>query len=152
MKMMSTTALEVSTCGDDLDCFIEKAQTCTPASINGSISINVFGAIQNTTSYSELRGMEGDRCIYYDKNIENTVYYSEEAIQIFLAAGSTQEEIDQQLQQMNDALDQVEGKEMICKYPIPDLVNLLTKLKQGILVVDTEAVTKYQCTGSATEI
>jgi hypothetical protein len=135
-------------CGDDLDCFIEQMQTCTPATLNYTATLNVMGAIQNTTANHELQGMEGDRCIYYNKNIENTVIYSEERIQMLLDSGATQEEIDQQLQQMNDALDAVEGKDGTCKYPIPDLVEYFTNLKQGILSVDTEATTKYQCTGS----
>ena len=71
------------------------------------------------------------KCIYYEKIIDHSVDFSEETKQQALAQGTTQEEIDQQLQKANESAKEAIGMEKTCKFNTNDLTDLLNKWSQG---------------------
>lgn len=117
----------------NFDCFIEAAQICNPAKLLNTVVIDILGMLSTSTTRMEIKGMESDKCIYYQRTESNSVEFTEEMIQQILDGGATQEEIDQQLQISNDVAQEAVGMEVICKFNREDLTAMLNNWKQGLL-------------------
>ena len=87
--------------------------------------------LSTSTAYMELKGMESNKCIYYQRTENNSVEFTDELIQQMLDGGATQEEIDQQEQTANDSAQQTVGLEKTCKFNQEDLTNMLNNWKEG---------------------
>lgn len=135
----------------NLDCFIDAAKNCCPAKIISEIELNMFGMLIHSKSYREVKGLENERCILFDRIDDYTISISEEDRQEALDSGVTEEEIEQQLLESNQGAQEMIGKDNTCKYPIQDLVNILENEKEGSFSGASEDVEKYQCTGSLYE-
>ena len=140
-------------CGDNLDCFIENAETCSYSGFVHLVSLNLFGFIQNNSNYYELRGMDGDGCLLYTKYLEVNVEYSDELVNVLLEQGYSQEEINQKEVDANLQNDDLtENKESLCKYPIFDLLEMLNGWKENSFSGSSQDVEKYDCVGSFYEM
>lgn len=132
----------------NFDCFITAAQTCTPAKLTNTATMEIFGMISTGTGLMEIKEMEGDKCVYYTKTLSNSVKFSDELIQQMLDANATQEQISQEEQMANENAQWAVGKDSTCKYPIGDLVQKLEEEKDGNFSYSSEDAAKYQCTGT----
>jgi len=115
----------------NFDCFIDASENCEPAKLLNTITIEIFGMLSTSTAYMELKGMESNKCIYYQRTENNSVEFTDELIQQMLDGGATQEEIDQQEQTANDSAQQTVGLEKTCKFNQEDLTNMLNNWKEG---------------------
>ena len=131
-------------CNNNLNCFINAAQTCEYSNITYISTSNILGIIENIISYHELRGMEGDKCLFYSKYENIDITFSEEFIQDALDGGTTQGEIDQILQDTNQDFDALEGKDSLCKNTIQDLINLFENWDEGFFLISVGG----DCTGT----
>jgi hypothetical protein len=116
------------------NCFIEASRTCNPAMLLNEMSIEFFGLITTSNSEMKIKGLEEEKCIFYQKTIDQTFEFSPETIQEALDSGVTQEEIDLQLQTMNEENKElVYGLETICKFNQTDLTEMLIRWSDGNL-------------------
>ncbi len=132
-------------CGADIDCFITASQNCNPAKVMYTTTINLMGQITSTT-YLELKGMQGDKCILYMQTKNSTAKFTDEMVQKMLAGGATQEQIKQQEQMINENLKKTEGKYQTCKFDINDLTDMLKRWKSGSY--SSEDFKNAECTGN----
>lgn len=132
----------------NFDCFIKAAQTCSPAKLINAMTVNILGMIDTATGLVEIKGMDADKCVLYQKTLNNGVKISDEFVQVMLDAGSTKEQISQAEQTANENAQLSIGKDGTCKYPIEDLIKMLEAEKQGVFSFSTDDMSKYQCTGS----
>ncbi|MFT4309714.1 MAG: hypothetical protein ACMXYL_04455 [Candidatus Woesearchaeota archaeon] len=131
------------------ECFMEAVDNCCPATIMTDIEIEIFGMTIYTETYRELKGMENDKCIFYERTDDISLDYSAEARQGMLDSGMTEEEIEAALIEQNQmARDEIIGEEGTCKYPVSDLKVRLNNERRGIFIMTSEDVAKYACTGS----
>lgn len=146
-------------CGDQIidcgtskfvnDCYINAAKNCCPARIVSGGETEMFeGFIINSTWNREIRGSENGRCVHYERIREYSLSLSEETRQDMINRGLTEEEVNELITEQNQGVQEIIGKEIICKYLITDLVNKLEKERQGIFEASTNDQTTYQCTGS----
>ncbi|MBW2981045.1 hypothetical protein KY360_06535 [Candidatus Woesearchaeota archaeon] len=118
-------------CDLDIDCFITASENCERASVTNTSVVNLFGMLQETTNYLEIKGIELNKCVFYHRIVEMNVTFTEVFIQNMLDQGSTQEEIDQSLQQANDDADSLEGLDGTCRFDQADLTAMLNRWKEG---------------------
>jgi len=130
------------------DCFINAAKDCCPAKIVTETKLNLFGVIIDSKSYREIKSLQAERCVVYQRIDDYSIDYPPETRQRMLDSGMTEEQINQQLAQQNQQTQDMIGKDSTCKYPIAELVTKLEEEKQGSFSGSTEDVIKYQCTGS----
>ncbi len=136
---------------EKFECFIDSARECCPASISVDLEMDLgfVGLIANSKTYREIRGIEDQRCVYYQRYDDVNYEFSDEMRQMLLDEGLNEEEIDEQIKQINE-----EGREALintytlCRYPIEDLVQTLENEKQGHFSWSTEDFNKYECTGT----
>lgn len=134
------------------DCFIDASEDCCSAKLVTETEMNLFGMLIYSRSYREIKGLENERCVLYQRTDDISYSYADEIRQQMLDSGMTEEQIGQQLAQQNQqAQEMIIGKDSTCRYPINDLVNILEEEKQGSFSGSTEDVEKYQCTGSMYE-
>lgn len=142
---------QITNCGTSElvnDCFINAAKDCCPAKIVTESELNFFGVIIHSKSYREIKSLEAERCVVYQRTDSYSYEYAPETRQQMLDSGMTEAQINEQLAQQNQQAQEMVGKDSTCKYPIADLVENLEDEKQGSFSGSTEDVTKYQCTGS----
>lgn len=116
---------------ENFDCFIEASEDCDPAKLSYTASVELFGMMSTATTHMELKGMEDDKCIYYQRTESSSVEFTDELVQQMLDSGLTQEEIDQQEQISNEAAQETAGMEKTCKFDTDDLTDILERWKQG---------------------
>jgi len=138
------------TMGDkpNLDCFIDAARDCCPAKLVTETEMNLFGPIIYSKTYREIKGLQEERCVLYQRTDDGSYSYPEKMRKQMLDSGMTEEEINQQLEESNEVAQDMIGKDSTCKYPIEDLIDILEGEKEGSFSFSTENVEKYQCTGS----
>jgi hypothetical protein len=105
-------------CGSDLDCFITASQNCQPANITHTITINIFGVEQTTTSYYEIKGLEAGKCIFYLRT---------EKIDLTFPPETPQDIVDQE----KEIYKKLEGRDGTCKFNTNDLTAMLNRWKVG---------------------
>lgn len=141
-----TESSQIIDCGANFDCFINASENCEKAKFQTAGTIELFGMLITTAGYSELKGMESDKCIYYTKTINQTIEFSNEFVQQMLSEGTTQEEIDQQEQSSNEEAKLAWGLDGTCKFNMRDLTSLLNEWKAGNSSTEDFAVA--ECEGA----
>lgn len=110
-------------CKSDLDCFIEESKNCNPSKVINTITTDIFGVKQITTSFLEIKEMESDKCILYMRT---------EKIDLTFPSGTAQEIVNQQ----KELYQKLEGRDGSCKFKISDLTDMLIRWKAGNLSSD----------------
>ena len=152
-----TAIVSQETAGDDksnLDCFIDAARDCSPAKIVIELEINAFGVTMHYKNYQEIKGLEDDRCVIFNRVDDFYYDYPKETREYMLDSGVTEEEIKQEILELNELVQEdIIGKDSTCKYPIDYLVSYLEDTKQGSFSgMSTDDVEKYECTGSSYDL
>jgi len=109
---------ETVDCKSDLDCFIEESKNCNSSKVINTITTDIFGVKQITTSFLEIKGMELDKCIFYIRT---------EKIDLTFPPEVAQEIVKQQ----KEFYQKLEGRDGNCKFKINDLTNMLIRWKAG---------------------
>lgn len=116
----------------DMNCFIESAKTCTPATTEFKALSNDHGKVAITDSRYEIR--RGTQCQLYIKVNSQTFKYTEEYKRDALSLGIPQSQLDSELQSFNDAALVMNGKDGTCAFTSTNnLYTMLTKIKQGTM-------------------
>ena len=136
---------DIADCKTDFDCFIKASKGCNQAKMTHTSTVNIFGMIQTTTSFFEIKGIEEDKCIFYIRNEKNDLKFSDEIIQQMLANGITQEQIQEQEQEANKNADLAEGIDGTCRFNTNDLTLTLNKWKMGEFSTDDYSIA--ECSG-----
>jgi len=118
-------------CGQDWNCFIGASQNCELSKMLATSTINLFEMLITASTFSELKGIETNKCVYYQRTEAMNIKFSEALIQQMLSEGSTQEQINQAEQSANDSAQQTIGIEQTCKFVSVNLTTMLQKGKQG---------------------
>ena len=101
------------------DCIIEASKTCDPAFITISLSYNYLKMVDVTAAaFSEIRGPEEDKCIFYMRLDEIDLRFSLLVPKKKVDEGET-------------LADQLRGTEGICRFETADLTALLYKWREG---------------------
>jgi uncharacterized protein YpmB len=120
-------------CGTNLDCFISASQNCSPARVNYTMTLSLFGVNETTTSHLEIRGIESGKCNFYIRT---------EKIDLVFPPNIPQATVDQQ----KELYKQLEGRDGTCKFNISDLASMLNRLKVGHF--STTDFSVADCTGN----
>lgn len=115
----------------NFDCFIEASESCTPAKLLNTFTLDFFGMLTTSTTFREIKGFEAGKCIYYEVIESGSIEYTDEIIQRMLDSGSTQEEIDEQENISNQSAQETIDLEKTCKFNQEDLTTLLNNEKDG---------------------
>ncbi len=134
------------------ECYLDAAQNCCLAKIIVSYEIDLFGMIFASKTQQEIQGIEEDKCLLYNKYLDNTVGFSEDFLLQALENGTTQEDLDQQLNESNLQASIFIGKESVCKYPHSDLILKLEEEMEGSFSGSSEDAELYECSGTLYEI
>jgi hypothetical protein len=128
-----SNTLSQGTQGDmpNFDCFIEASENCDPSKLLNTVTIEIFGILSTSITYMELKGMESGKCIYYQRTENNSIGFKDEVVQMMLDGGETQEEINQQEQTANEAVQVTVGLEQTCKFDSDNLTAILNRWKEG---------------------
>lgn len=121
----------------NFDCFIDASENCDFAklSFTNSLDFGIFGLIATSTASMELRGIELNKCIYYQKTDSFSLKFNDELIQQMLENNITLEEINQAEQKANDDNQQLIGMGFICSFDIDDLNSVLKRWNNGTFSV-----------------
>ena len=110
------------------DCFIDASENCEESKLI-LISDVEFFVVATTATEMQIKGIESNKCVYYRKTINQTVKFSDEMVEFLLNNGTTQQEIDQEEQRLNDEEKENWGLETTCKFNTTDLTTMLTNWK-----------------------
>jgi len=105
-------------CGTFIDCLISASKTCSPAKTTNTVTVDIFGVKQTTTSFLEIKGMEANKCIFYIKT---------EKIDLSFPPEMPSDVINQQ----KELYKKLEGRDGTCKFAVNDLTAMLERWKRG---------------------
>lgn len=126
------TPVAISTdCGEDMDCFILASVDCTTARMTQTLSFDLFGLIITSVALYEVRGLEADRCLFYQQTIDGNVTLSDEVVEKMRDDSATDEDIAAAEQQATDSMRTTIGLARTCKFDPPDLTAMLTRWATG---------------------
>ncbi|MFC1682001.1 hypothetical protein ACFL0X_00070 [Nanoarchaeota archaeon] len=145
----------IEECEGDIDCFIDAAENCDPASMTYELSfsfpISFFGGPSNEpgmyqegTTYYELRGTIDGKCIIYHKILNNSIYFTQELIDYFLSMGASQEDIDAQEELSRSSAEAIIGVESACMRTTEELVEIYEGLRDDYIIVSTVGCETYE--------
>jgi hypothetical protein len=141
-------------CNKDWSSFVDASETCSPFNIICNSTIDLFGTggvLQNISKYYEIKGLNNEKCTFYFKYNSLIIYYSEESIQNALSQGTTQEEINQDLETINSDYSYLIGMNSTCYYPVSDLTSMISGWDEAYFSGLPGDVEMYNCIGSIYE-
>ena len=115
----------------NFDCFIDASENCELAKLLNTATVDVTGMITTATTYMELKGIESNKCIYYQRTESVSIEFTDVLVQQMLGSGYTQEQINQQEQTANNNVQQSVGLQQTCKFNQVDLTAMLNRWKVG---------------------
>lgn len=126
-------------CGTNLDCFITASQNCEPSKVINTITTEILGVKQTTTSFFEIKGLEENKCIFYIRT---------EKIDLSFPPEISQEIVNQQ----KEIYKKLEGRDGTCEFNTNDLTSMLNKWKVGSFSVEDWAAASCEGTMFAQQI
>lgn len=132
-------------CGDDINCFIDAAETCAPAQYVGTQHFNYMGGRVTWTNLYEIRGQPDVGCEFYIRSLHRDVRYGPEAIEYLRGLGHSHEEIREREQMMWDFVKEREGTEGRCLFETDDLYGMLERWSERQF--STDDWENARCTG-----
>lgn len=148
----SNHLFNMTNCINDMDCFVEASNTCTPAKVNHTSTINIFGLLITTTNIYEIKKAENKTCQLYLKIENQKIDYHEDLIKEMLKNGISESQIIKQKKETNKYSELLIGKDGICEFKDnKDLKRLLINRKNGDIngTVSCNLVNeKWNCTNT----
>ncbi|MGH7321526.1 MAG: hypothetical protein ACRELA_18150 [Candidatus Rokuibacteriota bacterium] len=137
-------------CGQDLDCLIRHAQSCTPARVVRTDDTDFLGLQQKSTTQYELGGLRAGACRFTQRALDVRVKFNEDLRQTLRKDGKTDADIAE-LERTWFAKLRAEGKDrQTCDFPPKRLLEILTALRQGALLIGGSEDAQY-CPALAAE-
>jgi hypothetical protein len=133
-------------CADDFACFVQAGATCEPAQVVRTIAAEGQGVVLMALTRFELRGLEADRCVLYERTEQAMLRIDPGVVAQLVAAGLPEEQISQQEDALSEAYSQMAvGVDGTCTLPPAPLASLLETLNSGV-DIQFEAYSPY-CEG-----
>lgn len=127
-----TAAGSGNSCGTDMDCFYAAADQCDETEVTQTVTMNLFGVEQTTTTFYRIDGVDGGKCVLYLRT---------EKIDLVFPPEVPKETVDEQ-----KALYKTrEGLSGICKFTPSEMTSLMTRWSEGSY--STEDFANADCTG-----
>ena len=124
----------ISCASNDLTCLIAAARTCSPASVEWSSTLNLFGAfIQATKSNLTLGGIVSGKCSFSNHVDSVSLAIPSTTIAQAEAKGITAAQIQQQLKESDAQAQQSVGMMTKCTFTTSYLTQMLTNWSEGNL-------------------
>ena len=135
----------VQDCGEDMDCLIQAAKACKPATGRYVTQLDLFGALVHTALQFDIHGLNDQgQCAFDVATVEASVDYSEEARQQMRASGMSDEEIEAQRKMAEEQQLQA-GPSGSCTGQGSDLAAMLQQWREGHFTMDDW--TPFHCEG-----
>lgn len=117
----------IQNCKNDLSCMIEASKTCQLSKVNTTYTLNMMGVNLTFDDYYEIKGMVGEKCLFYLKTNDLNIKYSDSMKQLLIEQGMSEIEIsDYEKIGKIEAQQSYNGKDAICFFDKTDsLTNLL---------------------------
>ena len=131
-------------CGQDFDCFVRHARSCTPARVARTDDIDFLGLVtgKSTTQY-ELEGLRAGACRFTQRALDVRVKLGEDSRAQLRAEGKTDAEIAEVERTWLERL-RAEGQDrQTCDFPPKRLLEIVTALRQGALLISSTEDTQY---------
>lgn len=125
----------VTDCGEDMQCFNEKAENCEPAKVLFNLELEMMGVAITSTSYQEILGEVDGLCEFKFRSEGVTVEFTQDMIDQLTATGMTQEQIDQQKATVEEQANQ-EEVDQICRVETAVLANTIGEWAEGSFTMD----------------
>lgn len=119
-------------CGTESSCFIEASKNCSPAFVEETMEMDLFGMIQKNKIKYTIYGLNSlNKCDYSSYLIDANVSFSDEIKQQAKITGITDEELKLQLEESNATLKSTIGMLTKCSFETSYLTKLLIKWDNG---------------------
>lgn len=129
---VTTTRTGPINCGTETKCFIAASKNCSPAFVEETKVLNIFGMVQTNKMKSTLYGLNSSKkCVYSSYVIDASLSYSPEIREQAKAAGATDEELKLQLAKSNESVKGTIGMITKCTFDTAYLNKLLIKWESG---------------------
>ena len=118
-------------CGEKWECFISYSTECYPAKLQVHRSLNYSSMTSESTVLLGMRGIQDDKCRYYEKLKSVSVTLREEELERMLNESFSQGQIDQQIETADRSAQAKVGVELNCLFYIEDLTAMLIRWQNG---------------------
>ncbi|MDD5012433.1 MAG: hypothetical protein PHQ66_02190 [Candidatus Nanoarchaeia archaeon] len=132
-------------CGANIDCLISAADNCSVANLSYGVSFSNSTWIQNTTRYYKIRGVNDEKCEFYEEITDATGNFTSAQWTNLTASNYTAGEITSMIQAITSGLIEDSG---ICRFTNSELEDYLKEVKNKTFTYFTdEEIDDYECTG-----
>jgi hypothetical protein len=133
-------------CQENFNCLVQAAITCTPAEAIRTTGISGSGMVLTATTVFEVRGMEGERCVYFQRTLRASMRFDDATFEQFVQTGMTRDQVRQEEAQYNARYGALAtGQYGICRLYTNELMTLLMRVGNGDYVPLDEY--RSQCEG-----
>ena len=129
-------------CGQDFDCFIRHAQSCTPARLVRTDDFDLLGTQVKSTTQYELGGLRAGACRFTQRTLDVRALLGEVARAKLRSQGKTDAELAEIEHPPLDMLG-AGAKGIVCDFPPKRLLEILTALRQGALLIGSSEDAQY---------
>ena len=133
-------------CQENFNCLVQASITCTPAEAVRTTGITGSGMVLTATTVFEIRGLEAERCVFFQRTVRASMRFDDEMFEQFVQAGLTREQVRQEEAQYNARYGALAtGQYGICRLYTNELMTLLLRVGNGDYVPLDEY--RSQCEG-----
>lgn len=120
-------------CGTDLDCFIAAARACASAQVRNTVTLDLMGMENKTTTLFRIDGSAGGKCKLVQTIEKAEVHLEGQALKRFKQRNPdvSQADIRKEEAAQNKALQAQVGKATECRFTTKALVEVMTHLRDG---------------------
>jgi hypothetical protein len=119
-------------CESDFECFVRAGVSCEPTRVVRTIAAEGQGVILMALTRFELRGMQAERCVLYERTEQAVLRLDPAIVAQLRAAGLPDEQIGEQEEALSQAYSQMAvGVDGTCALPPAQLASLLQLLNNG---------------------
>jgi hypothetical protein len=124
-------------CQTDFGCFAEASRNCSPARVRLRVALPLSGTELEITQVYEIRGMEGDRCLFRSQ-VERVAARLDEG-------RVPREQLQRQRQVIAAILSGIEWLDVSCRFEPDELAVMLDRWAAIPVILNTE-LNRPECT------
>ncbi len=122
----------------DFGCFAEASTNCSPARVRLQVALPLTGTELEITQLYEIRGMEGDQCLFRSQVERVATRLDERSV--------PREQLQRQRQLIAAILTGIEWLDVTCRFEPDQLTAMLNRWVTIPVIVNTE-LDRPECTG-----
>ena len=122
-------------CQQDFGCLVQAARACRPARAVRTTSVSGSGLVLAATTQFEIRGLDGGRCVLYQRTERVSSRFEDDLIERYVADGRTREQAREEESRFSQSYAaQATGQDGTCRMSADDLATLLTRVSNAEVV------------------